>query len=928
MTQDERIRLSSTDSVNSVDKDNFVDVEFRQHTKVFPFTSITDTVDQMEVFEKERGESTKYRLIVTINPYCSNILFNAVTEIVQNEGSDKLIIVTDEGPINSKGETIEINEKTINGYTPINTIKCPTNTDMIRNTEYSNGNDGFVYHCGFDIFNNHVLRNQSFKLVNHIDKDEEKEYKDKYNTIEDTMRYSDGSIVTFSKRTNIRTITEDNKRHLYGAEDILSVTDSINLNISEENGWFGFNNRSSIPTTEHLGKGKWQDLFVSKVFNGDNYPSCGFVEMYPDSTLYSFNPKYNPHKHREEQNWDVCLTYPYAHEKDGLPLVMDGGVNGLLIASYKQTYGTSNQEIVMFRSYVKHNLKKDDKFKLFFIENNKGKEFNEIKNVLFTVTNTGDSKDENREYYFYTNEIALLRDALKNYEDEKKSDEDKDKTDENVVETEENAKIDPDKYSFRFVKVVGERDCEYYYRKFRKLPNFRYKREELTEEIIGDTEKFADYLEENAQKNGKTLNFNKEQYPLAFAKTIYGDDITQITFTDTIDLSVLVDNLGRPLTEVFLSVIKRNKGYKVWYNKQKSDTDLESIEYSHCFGEVTAGIDIHGEKNDIIDDVFARRKQLSDVNTITNGEDYGTPLDRDITDDTEEFYGDVVELDNYNMVETVLSDVYFRFNTLQRETIFDNTDETKLNCGSFKYDEIVSDDYDSEGFKCEHYSADDINQGISTTYRPEGYCYKAHYPIQFRAFGRMQQGSHMTLDIMSCRPRQAEGLFVEVVSRISTGLNSNDLLYLCSKKNPKIRYELTVNSVLSNVRFLINPMTKENDKNYYSIYNLVEMINDSENWELRVVNTDIPRYAYEYSDNVYLWREVLSVGDMDAINLREYPFANGHFYVDKEINFFLKRQDGFGQNTLYTSSLWPNDIFGNVTKSSNYIYNSGDNSIC
>ena len=85
---DERIRLSSTDSKNSVDKENFLDVEFQHHTKVFPFLSFKDTIDQREQFEKERAESTKYRLILTINPYCSNILFNAVTEIVQNEGTD------------------------------------------------------------------------------------------------------------------------------------------------------------------------------------------------------------------------------------------------------------------------------------------------------------------------------------------------------------------------------------------------------------------------------------------------------------------------------------------------------------------------------------------------------------------------------------------------------------------------------------------------------------------------------------------------------------------------------------------------------------------------------------------------------------------------------------------------------------------------
>ena len=48
---DERIRLSSTDSVNSVNKKNIIDVEMEQHTKTFPFPSLKYTIDQREQFE-------------------------------------------------------------------------------------------------------------------------------------------------------------------------------------------------------------------------------------------------------------------------------------------------------------------------------------------------------------------------------------------------------------------------------------------------------------------------------------------------------------------------------------------------------------------------------------------------------------------------------------------------------------------------------------------------------------------------------------------------------------------------------------------------------------------------------------------------------------------------------------------------------------
>ena len=307
---DRRIRLSSTDSVNSVNKKNILDVEIEQHTKLFPFPSVKYTVDQQEQFEKERANSTKYRLILTINPYCSNILFNAVTEIVQNEGTD---VPNDLHIINETPTQVSVDNYDIKGKTTVN------NVDMVRNTEYANGNNPFVYHCGFDIFNNHVLRNQTFKLVNPYSDNNERE---DFNTIRDYMRYATGENIELTKRTDVNTIivSQENssnfqKRHLYLKDDILNLSDSINANIYEQNGWWGFNNRSSIESCEFdEDLTKWENLNISKVFNGEHV-ACEFIEMYPDSTLFSFNPKYNSFQNREEQNWDICITYPYENDK-------------------------------------------------------------------------------------------------------------------------------------------------------------------------------------------------------------------------------------------------------------------------------------------------------------------------------------------------------------------------------------------------------------------------------------------------------------------------------------------------------------------------------------------------------------------------------------------------------------------------------------
>lgn len=984
---DEQIRLNSTDSVNSVNKENFLDVEIKQHTKVFPFGNVIDTIDQRQQFETERENCTTYRLILTVNPYCSNILFNTVTEIVQNEGSDKtndddenkLIFVNS----NSDGITVQ----DTGGYSIKGKQKNVTNVDMVRNTEYANGERPFVYHCGWDIFNNHILRNQTFKLVNSYttqpkdtfsikDKDgnevEPEENVNKnvnvFNTIRDFMRDANGDYIKLYRRTNINTIDLGTQKRLYLGDDVLSFEDSMNTNIYEQNGWFGFNNRSSIVTTEwkekegEQGKYGWKDMQTAKVFNNEDSLACGFIEMYPDSSLYSFSPKYNKFQNREEQNWDICITYPYKNDygyeynkdtneidlnEENRKLIVtkisdNNIINALLLANVRKTKGTSGQDILLFRSFVKHNLKTGDKFKLFYSIDKET--YSEIKDILFEVVNIGNLESEYQDYYFYINNIQDVYDNI-------------------------NSEI-LDGYSFRFIKVVNNRECKYYFRKFRKLPNFKFKKRDLTDEDVCNNEKLKNYIEENCMDvNRKMLLFSKEQYPLAFSNTVYGDGNTQIVFTDSIDIDKLTDNLGRPITELYITFIKRNKGHDVWYNQEELKKELEKkefkkvlkkIEFSHCFSEVISGLKMHNEFGDS-DELQKIKKELADITCITT-EDKDL-LDEDIDiDKTDEFYGDLVELNQTTMKETVLSDVCFRFNTEQREngTKKNGTIE-ESKCGKYIYDSIITDDYDLDGFKCEANELD-----VANIIRKEGYYYKAHYPIKVREFGAMRQGSHKEIKVSSCKPKQSNGMFIEVVSTLRSGVTSGSIVYLYdTEQNNKKVAELTVNSVQSSVRFLLNTMKREdknNNYNYISIFDIVKgllysqryvkvgekwvnengleeiaeqddmLVNDysQPKYIMRLKNIDIPHYAYEVGENsnIFLWRDILNVGNKDTVELTEYPFANGHFYINKEINFFLKRQDPFGYNGLYTSELSPNDIFGNVKEENIYEYKDETNVVC
>jgi hypothetical protein len=365
----------------------------------------------------------------------------------------------------------------------------------------------------------------------------------------------------------------------------------MNANIYEQNGWFGFNNRSSIVTTEWKDDIKeWKDMQTAKVFNDEDSLACGFVEMYPDSSLYSFSPKYNKFQNREEHNWDICITYPYKNDygyeynedtntidlnKKNIKLIVtktsdNDIINALLLANVRKTKGTSGQDILLFRSFVKHNLKTGDKFKLFYSLDKET--YTEIKDILFEVVNIGNLESEYQDYYFYINNIQDVYDNI-------------------------NSEI-LDDYSFRFIKVANNRDCKYYFRKFKKLPNFKFKKRNLTDEDVDNNENFKKYIDKNCMKEKKMLLFNKEQYPLAFSNTVYGDGNTQIVFTDSIDIDKLTDNLGRPITELYITFIKRNKGHDVWYKTNHTQQELKKIEFSHCFSEVISGLKMHNELGD------------------------------------------------------------------------------------------------------------------------------------------------------------------------------------------------------------------------------------------------------------------------------------------------------------------------------------------
>ena len=887
---EEKIFLESNRSEFSNDVENAINLAFSTKTRLLPNDSISDEFSLYKQYNKERDECNKVRLILNVNPVCSNVLFNARTEIVIDEGSSactlligKTTIEKPEGAINTKGA--------IDYY------------DAIRNTEYSHkSNGGFVYHCGYDIFNNHMLRKKEFVHVNPLN-DSSKEYGEKYNTIEDYYRDGRGDIIEEEihvKNTKNGTKT---KRHLYNYDSLMSMPTAFMDNCIEKDGWWGFTN----PNTIEIPNSSDKTVSINRMMA--NNKSCEFIDLYPDRSLFSFTPKFNKYRKRIEKNWDYCITYPFEKDYEKINEVC-GGESQAIRANIKQIVNPNGIPMIECSSYFKHNLmpgnfvtfyyymphydnksskgngvlkyyKIDDVEYLFneddFEVNGKLKKDKTVEdcvrkvvsktfirhNIKVKVESVGDVNGDGKDRIFNVR-LSDIKDIYENLT----------------------------YFGCFYKKNVGNTDCIYYFRKFKKLKS-----------IYGD-------------------DIRSDINKVAFGRNIYGDEISQAIFMDDIDVSNLVDHNGRPVSEIFFTVVKRNAGYKEWYEEENYSDD--TIEFSHCFGRVTSAIDFCGIENEPFDynihylhnldkDVLSLDSQALLTlsawgDTVLNG--MPKTLENDISIGMEVFYGDIVEYDVSNAKENIIGNVYHRFNTAQRE-VFKN--EFK----HIKQDVIVKDDYDfangdggdnheTNGFRINTYYINNVKNPLSTNEYgthiiygnvcPEGYFYNPHMKIAIRE-NDDEATSSPAKYINYSRPLLLYYVTyyeLTITTPVNYGFYKGDHIAFFDKKTSDIIWGEI--SKISGVSITILIDAKD--------MSMIDRIN-TDIFNPSSANRRL--YAYWSPNNTptfaklcegkrkFVWRKIVLPSEMRQDDeLYNIPFANGRFYVEKNINFFLKRQDPVG----------------------------------
>lgn len=236
----------------------------------------------------------------------------------------------------------------------------------------------------------------------------------------------------------------------------------------------------------------------------------------------------------------------------------------------------------------------------------------------------------------------------------------------------------------RFKKVIGGVESEYYFRKFRKIQT------KVSQIIETD-----DY----------------ETYQAGFSENIYNDLISQFVFNEDIDVNSLTDNLNRPLSEIYLTIIKTNS--------------------NNLFTNVSSGIEIPFISNLNTSITNTYLKNVPNINQIHNGNNLPfpshTPLEDNITIGGVDYYGDIVEYNNILIKETILGTISHRFNTINRET------PANLNyINGFTTSVPITP----------------ILVNIDLGPRQEGYTYQPHHMIKIREFSNyIEEGDKFTVGV-------------------------------------------------------------------------------------------------------------------------------------------------------------------------------------
>ena len=432
--------------------------------------------------------------------------------------------------------------------------------------------------------------------------------------------------------------------------------------------------------------GKIVNIFNNTISGATNYVPFRDSLYYLDafntitngSTLWKGYPQYDEftfyrtrgieghvelvNKSASTYNWTTYVTYPKSKKTDQYlkhSVIFDSGtsVNNFVVTEgvpyYILNTQNSGKNLITFYCGFKHNLKLGDWIKTK----------NEIDGKrYFEVYSLGDDSFGNDDTVFSIFNYGFEDTLFGNY-------------------ATGNFKRVSD------INNIDETTSEYYVRVHGVLTNVT--NSDLTK--LG-FERNPFRVEKQLEYSGLTPN-NQQRTSIKDGTTTVG-----FSFDEDINISGLKDNLDRPLTELFVTVL--NKGYMGWFNNPYVPNNTTGIQ---------VGWDLNFKDNEIddwwsINNVF-NRDSIETLYYDLNGERfyYNANLSKG-----DELMGGVCEFNHYEQIETVLSEINHKIS--YNPQIFDNNSENIL---------------------------------------PEGYTYRPHYSVPIRVYSDyIETGDRDTVDLV------------------------------------------------------------------------------------------------------------------------------------------------------------------------------------
>ena len=381
---------------------------------------------------------------------------------------------------------------------------------------------------------------------------------------------------------------------------LFNMTSNYNSNTdfsdSESYGWSIFNDikfRKDPIDDYNDDTGQYSGLTYPQSYKKFLKEKDGWFGFYnPDILLtgncdfYTMEPKKETFTLKPTSNKKWELTLTYPFSADTTHYLV---VNGLKIIG-SQTVSIGGRDRVVFSTPVRHNLKQGDLINITGL--------NPLSvNGRYRILRTGLDDGSMTEYYFSV---------------------DIDPTSINVT-------------TAYFRRVLGGTqngfESRYYLRLFKKITTVN-----------------------TNINNGIVEDDDYEIYQAAFSNTIFNDEVCQFVFNEDIDVGNIRDNLGRPISEMFLTIVKTMD--------------------NNFFTPIQAGLEcglVNGIINTSTQNPIPDVRQLRDGPTqLPNYNDSPVPLTANVTINDNYFYGDIVEYNDYELIEHVLGVVGHRFNTENR----------------------------------------------------------------------------------------------------------------------------------------------------------------------------------------------------------------------------------------------------------------------